>query len=420
MNINEAQERIKQLSALIIQANKDYYELDKPMMNDYEYDQLVIELKQLKKEYSDSDKNTQSSLFSLIDEAIGKVGGEAHPQMKKYTHSEPMISLDNAYDLADTRDFVARVGKLTGRTPVFVAEPKIDGLAIAIIYRKGLLTMAATRGDSVQGEIVTDNIKTIKSIPHKLPEPLDIEIRGEVYMPVSSFIALNKQREDDGQELFANPRNAAAGSLRQLDPAVTASRELDFFGYWAKVESSGLLFDSILPDSHSDRLQYLKKLHIPVNPDYQVCENMERIELFITKLAQKKEKLNYAMDGVVIKVDNTTLYETLGSTAKAPRWAIAYKYPPEQAKTLVKDITIQVGRTGALTPVAELEPVLLAGTTVSRATLHNEEELSARIYVSGKPRFQTVGDSSQQQKAAKTCLNRALGYWFPRQVPATH
>ena len=370
MDTGKAKKRIDELISIITQADIDYYELDKPTMSDYDYDMLINELKKLEKDHP-----------QLIREnsPLHRVGGQAHPKMKKFHHTEPMISLDNAYDIQDVRDFVARVNKLSGKTPAFTTEPKIDGLAIAIIYKKGVLTTAATRGDGEMGEIVTENIKTIKSIPHKLKEPLDVEIRGEVYMPISSFLSLNKQREEDGLDVFANPRNAAAGSLRQLDPSVTASRELDFFGYWAKVEPTGRLFDeSPLPDSHFDRLKYIKKLLIPVNPDYTLCKGMDEIERFIDDLARKREKLNYAMDGVVLKVDDTTIYETLGSTAKAPRWAIAYKYPPEQAKTIVKDITIQVGRTGAMTPVAELEPVQLAGTTVSRATLHNEEELTRK------------------------------------------
>lgn len=370
MDTGKAKKRIDELIGIITHADIDYYELDKPTMSDYDYDMLTNELKKLEKDHPQLIRE---------DSPLHRVGGQAHPKMKKFHHTESMISLDNAYDIQDIRDFVTRVNKLSGKTPAFTTEPKIDGLAIAIIYKKGILTIAATRGDGEMGEIVTENIKTIKSIPHKFKEPLDVEIRGEVYMPISSFIALNKQREEDGLDVFANPRNAAAGSLRQLDPSVTASRELDFFGYWAKVENTGSLFDeSPLPYSHFDRLKYIKKLLIPVNPDYELCKGMDEIERFIDDLAKKKEKLNYAMDGVVLKVDDTTIYETLGSTAKAPRWAIAYKYPPEQAKTVVKDIVVQVGRTGAMTPVAELEPVQLAGTTVSRATLHNEEELTRK------------------------------------------
>lgn len=369
MDTGKAKQRIGELISIITQADIDYYELDKPTMSDYDYDMLINELKKLEKDYPQLIRE---------DSPLHRVGGQAHPKMKKFHHTEPMISLDNAYDIQDVRDFVVRVNKLSGKTPAYTTEPKIDGLAIAIIYKKGVLTIAATRGDGEMGEIVTENIKTIKSIPHKLKEPLDVEIRGEVYMPISSFLTLNKQREEDGLDVFANPRNAAAGSLRQLDPSVTASRELDFFGYWAKVEGGGLFNDNPLSDSHFDRLKYIKKLLIPVNSDFRLCKDMDEIERFIDDLAKKKEKLNYAMDGVVLKVDDTTIYETLGSTAKAPRWAIAYKYPPEQAKTIVKDIIVQVGRTGAMTPVAELEPVKLAGTTVSRATLHNEEELTRK------------------------------------------
>lgn len=359
-----AEERIKQLRELINYHNYRYYVEDDPEISDYEYDMLyreLVELEQLHPELVTPDSPTQ------------RVGGQADNAFEKVVHEVKMESLNDVFSLEELIDFDRRVRETLGQEVTYVVEKKIDGLSVSLEYENGILVRGSTRGDGVVGEDVTQNLKTIRSIPlrlNRIPGEPDIpflEVRGEVFMPRRYFQEINRQLEEAGQKLFANPRNAAAGSLRQLDPAVTARRKLDIYVFNVQ-RITGKSFKT-----HSESLEYLKRLGFKITPGYAVCRNIQEVIEQIRSIGESRDDLPFEIDGAVVKVDNLEQRDILGSTSKAPRWAVAYKYPPEMKKTKLKDIVIQVGRTGALTPNAVLEPVRIAGTTVSRATLHNED-----------------------------------------------
>jgi DNA ligase (NAD+) len=339
-----------------------YYVLDQPEISDAAYDQLVRRLQQLEAahpEYVTPDSPTQ------------RVGGKPREGFVKVRHSSPMLSLDNALNEGELRDFDRRVRELLGGEPYrYVAELKLDGLSMAARYENGTFARAITRGDGLEGEEVTENARTIRSLPLKLREgPGDVEVRGEAIMNRRAFERLNEERRAQDLPLYANPRNSAAGSLRVLDPAITAARQLDFYAYL--LMRDGAVF---IP-SHWESLRRLEKMGFKVNPNRKLCEGLEALLEFIAEWESKREELPYEIDGVVVKVDSIEQQRRLGWTAKAPRWAIAYKYAARQAETVVENIEVQVGRTGALTPVAHLRPVSVGGVTVSRATLHNEDEI---------------------------------------------
>ena len=334
-----------------------YYVLDQPEISDYDFDQLMRELEQLEREHPE---------LITPDSPTQRVGGAATGDFPSHQFSQPMLSLDNAYSVDELREWHQRVLQLAEMPAVtYTAELKIDGLSIALIYQDGLLAKGVTRGDGRTGEVVTANVRTIKSIPLRLRKSVSIEIRGEVFLSLKAFRQSNEEREQAGEPRFANPRNAAAGSLRQLDPTIVARRSLDFYGY------------SAIPSraKQSENLQWIADLGIRVNPTHRLCKSIEEVERFYAEWEEQRDSLNYEIDGLVVKVDDVNLQKRLGFTSKAPRWAIAVKFRPRQAETKLLDIRVQVGRTGALTPVAVLDPVALGGTTIRNATLHNEDEL---------------------------------------------
>ncbi len=345
-----------------------YYVKDSPVISDYEYDQKYRRLVELEMQYPQ---------FITHTSPTQRVGGKTEGSFLKVPHGIPMLSLGNVFNEVELFQFDQRVKKELGYTPQYVAELKIDGLAVNLHYENGYFTRAVTRGDGKVGEDITANVKTIKSIPLYIENaPAFMEIRGEAYMPHKEFQRINDERDLDGLVVFANPRNAAAGSLRQQDPAVTASRRLDFFAY-AVGSSEGLKIKR-----QSELLSWLDSLRFHVNPHYRYCNSMEEVWAYVVEWQEKRHTLSYDTDGMVIKVDSFSDQELLGSTVKEPKWATAFKYPPEVKETVVKDITINVGRTGVLTPTAELETVFVSGTSVSRATLHNKdfiEEKDIRI-----------------------------------------
>lgn len=365
LNSMKAQKEIEKLRYEIDLNNHLYYEKAQPHISDREYDNMVRRLEYLEQQFPELVKPDSPTL---------RVGGKPLKEFQSVRHAVPMISLANTYNKEELVEFDARVRKLLGETPYsYVLEPKIDGVAISLRYEHGMLIRAVTRGDGTTGDDVTANIRTIRSIPLRLPgaPPEVLEVRGEVYMTRKGFAALNEERQEAGLEPFANPRNACAGSLKQLDPREVARRPLDALFY-------GLGECSETFETHEAMLAALAGYGLCITPQFWVCGEMTEVLDKLDVLADMKHRFPFEMDGGVIKVNQRDLYETLGSTAKSPRWAVAYKYEPEQAETLLKEITIQIGRTGVLTPVAELEPVQLAGTVVKRATLHNEDEIKRK------------------------------------------
>jgi DNA ligase (NAD+) len=378
MDKSEAASRINFLKETVRRHNRLYYELDSPEISDAEYDRLVRELIELESRYPD---------LATPDSPTQKVGGEPAQAFSSVQHDVPMLSLANAFSEAELNDFDRRVVSAAGYPVDYVTELKIDGLAVSLIYKNGVLTQGATRGNGFTGEDVTANIRTINSLPLKLNRtdiPL-LEVRGEVYMPKEPFRRLNEERETKGLPVFANPRNAAAGSLRQLDSTVTASRPLDIFLY-ALGRCEGISIKT-----HLEVLEFIKNLGLPVNPEASLAHTIDEASTFCRKWQEHRGELGYEIDGVVIKVNSIELQQSLGSTAKSPRWAIAYKFPAEQKKTVVENIIVRVGRTGVLTPTAMLKPVRIAGSVVSRATLHNEDYI--------KEKDVRIGDTVVIQKA---------------------
>ena len=372
----EPKERIEELTALLTEANYQYYVLDDPQMPDFEYDHLLRELEELEEahpEYAKPDSPTQ------------RVGGEALSKFQEVTHPVPLMSLQDVFSMEELADFLEKTQD--GRAVSFSVEPKIDGLSVALEYENGRFVRGATRGDGNVGEDVTENLKTIRSIPMTIENaPPRLIVRGEVYMPKKSFEKLNAAQEAAGKPLFANPRNAAAGSLRQLDPKIAAKRGLDILVFNIQ------LADGVTFTSHSQSLEYLKSLRFKVIP-YKLLSSVKAIQEEVEAINDRRESLPCDIDGAVVKVDDLALREQLGSTAKFPRWAAAYKYPPEIKETVVEDIQVQVGRTGVLTPKAVVRPVRLAGTTVTNATLHNQDFISQRdIRIGDTVRIRKAGE----------------------------
>ncbi|WEA38825.1 NAD-dependent DNA ligase LigA [Lysinibacillus fusiformis] len=357
--MNEIEQRIAELNKLLHEYGYAYYVLDKPVVADSVYDQLLHELIAL-------EEANPSLIFP--DSPTQRVGGTVVEGFKKVTHDYPMLSLSNAFNEADLQEFDRKVRQAIGDHFSYVCELKIDGLAISLKYENGVFVQGATRGDGVVGEEITANLKTIHAIPLRLKEPITIEVRGEAYMPKKTFEKLNAQRADNGEELFANPRNAAAGSLRQLDPKIAASRQLSTFIY--AIGGDGEVYGI---DGHAEMLDYLEDLGFPSNKERQRCSTIEEVMAFIEHWTENRPHLAYEIDGIVIKVDRYAQQDELGYTAKSPRWAIAYKFPAEEVVTTLLDIDLTVGRTGVVTPTAILTPVQVAGTTVQRASLHNED-----------------------------------------------
>ncbi len=361
MDRNAAEKEIERLRAEINHHNYRYYVLDDPEISDYQYDMLMKRLQELEKEYPE---------LVTEDSPTQRVGGAPISVFESVVHPRPMLSLSNSYSYDELREFDKRVRKFLGRDHHgYVAELKIDGLAVSLTYENGMFVRGATRGDGEVGEDITQNLRTIKAIPLRLMvnDVRNLEVRGEVYLPKSEFEALNKKRLAEGQPLFANPRNAAAGSLRQLNPKVTAERRLSIFLYTVGY-IEGREFET-----HFESLEFLKELGFRVNPHIRRCKNIDDVIAYCEEWGEKRDDLPYEIDGIVVKIDRLDEQAALGFTAKSPRWAMAYKFPARQETTKVKDIIVQVGRTGALTPLAILEPVEVAGSTVSRATLHNED-----------------------------------------------
>jgi len=355
--------RIDFLKAEIIKHNKLYYELDTPSISDSEYDALFKELKDLENTFPQ---------YATSDSPTKKVGSTNQTsEFTEVTHKYRLYSLDNTYNYDDLRSWYEKIKKDLNQDAIeLVCELKIDGLAMALSYANGNFIKGATRGNGIIGEDITENLKTIKSIPDNIDFKNNLEVRGEVYMPISSFERLNEERLNEGKQLFANPRNAAGGSVRQLNPEITRERDLAFFAY------TGVL-DSVSEEinTHYQMLELLKKQGFQVNPNIRICKNIEEAINYCDEWEEKRFTLGYATDGIVIKINNFAYQDELGFTSRAPKWATAFKFKPEEAVTKLLDIEINVGRTGAITPVAILEPVKLAGSTVSRATLHNAEEI---------------------------------------------
>ncbi|MGQ9497095.1 MAG: NAD-dependent DNA ligase LigA [Desulfotomaculales bacterium] len=366
MDLETAKKRVEELRRQIEHHNYLYYVLDAPVISDAEFDALVRELEALERQFPE---------LITPESPTQRVGGRPREGFATLAHLTPMLSLANAFDEDEVRDFDRRVRSALPGEPVgYVVEMKIDGLAVSLVYEDGLFRRGATRGDSEVGEDITANLKTIRSIPLRLlqPAPPVLEVRGEVFMPKEAFARLNEARDAAGEPPFANPRNAAAGSVRQLDPRVTAGRKLDIFIY-------GVGFAEGAPvRTHSEALAWLRTLGFKVNDHWRLCENIEQVLEVCRYWQEKRFDLPYAVDGLVVKVDAFTQQERLGATMKNPRWAVAYKFPPEEAVTVIEDIMVRVGRTGVLTPTAVFAPVRLAGTTVTRATLHNEDIIRER------------------------------------------
>lgn len=373
-------QRIEELTKIINEHNYNYYVMDNPTISDFEYDALMRELSELEEKYPE---------FAKPDSPTKRVGGYALESFEQVRHEVPMESINDVFSFEELREFDERVkGLISGEKVEYVVEYKIDGLSVSLEYRNGLLEIGSTRGNGRIGENVTENIKTVRSVPLSVENaPELLEVRGEVYMPRKSFEAVNAQREIDGEPLFANPRNAAAGSLRQLDPKIAAKRKLDIFVFNVQRISEEKF------DNHYDSLMYLKEHGFKVIPDFRKLSEIDGIINEINDIAERRGELGFDIDGVVIKVNSFAQREKLGSTAKAPRWAAAYKFPPEKKKTKLTDIVLNVGRTGVLTPNAVLEPVRLAGTTVSKATLHNIDFIRERDI--------RIGDTVIVQKAGE-------------------
>ncbi|OQP02893.1 NAD-dependent DNA ligase LigA [Geobacillus sp. 44B] len=403
MDRQAAQTRIEELRELLNKYNYEYYVLDRPSVPDAEYDRLMQELIALEEQYPE---------FKTKDSPSQRVGGQPLDAFQKVEHRIPMLSLANAFHEGDLRDFDRRVRQEVGDDVAYVCELKIDGLAVSVRYENGYFVQGATRGDGVTGEDITENLKTIRSLPLRLKEAVTLEARGEAYMPKASFERLNEQRKQRGEELFANPRNAAAGSLRQLDPKIAASRHLDLFVYsLANAEELGI-------DSHSAALDYLQTLGFKVNPERRRCANIDEVIRFVSEWHEKRSHLPYDIDGIVIKVDSFEQQEQLGATAKSPRWAIAYKFPAEEVVTKLIGIELNVGRTGVVTPTAILEPVRVAGTTVQRATLHNEDFIREKdIRIGDSVVIKKAGDIIPE--VVSVVLDRRTGQEVPFAMP-TH
>ena len=397
--MNDLAKRVEELTHILNEANYNYYVNDNPTITDQEYDKYLRELINIETEHPElADPNSPTK----------RVGGQVIDKFNKIVHARPMLSLANVFNEDEIRDFDAKIKK-EGFNPEYVCEYKIDGLSVALIYEHGELVRGVTRGDGVTGEDITHNVKTIKSIPLTLPRPIDIEVRGEIFMNKSTLKKLNEQREKDGQPLLQNVRNAAAGSIRQLDSRVTAKRELDNFIYYLpEPEKYGI-------KTHLEALEFMKSLGFKVNPANRLVSDITRILDFIDEITEKRNKLPYEIDGVVIKVNNIAMQEKLGYTAKYPKWATAYKFPAEEVLTKLIDIIFTVGRTGRVTPNAVLEPVIVMGSTIRRATLHNEDYvLSKHLMIGDTVAIRKAGDVIPEVVEAK--FERRTGKEIPFQM----
>ena len=380
MNKEQAKKRIEELRSLLEYHAKKYYDDDKPEISDFEYDMLMVELRNLEKENPE---------FQSEESLTQKVGGHVKEGFAKVTHEVPLQSLQDVFSISEVKDFIEKIEQKAKENSIenvkYVVETKIDGLSAALEYKQGIFVRGATRGNGLVGEDVTENLKTVKTIPQTLKDKIDITVRGEVFIAKDEFEKMNQEREENEEELFANARNAAAGSLRQLDSKITAKRPLDIYIFNVqKIEGKEF-------NSHYEELEYLEKLGFNVNPVRIYCNNMDEIEKAIYKIGEDRENLSFGIDGAVVKVDDLKFREILGTTVKTPRWAVAYKYPPEKKETILKDIICQVGRTGVITPMAILEPVKVAGSTISKTTLHNEDFI--------KEKELKIGDTVVIQKA---------------------
>ncbi|MCY8976445.1 NAD-dependent DNA ligase LigA [Bacillus atrophaeus] len=378
MDKEAAKRRAEDLRSTINQYSYEYYTLDEPSVPDSEYDKLMQELLDLEEEHPD---------LRTLDSPTQRVGGAVIDAFQKVRHGTPMLSLGNAFNAEDLRDFDRRVRQAVGDDVAYNVELKIDGLAVSLRYEDGYFVRGATRGDGTTGEDITENLKTIRNIPLKMKRNLSIEVRGEAYMPKRSFEALNEERLKKEEEPFANPRNAAAGSLRQLDPKIAAKRNLDIFVYSiAELDEMGV-------DTQSQGLDFLDEIGFKTNQERKKCGTIDEVIDMIEELQAKRADLPYEIDGIVVKVDSLDQQEELGFTAKSPRWAIAYKFPAEEVVTTLLDIELNVGRTGVITPTAVLEPVKVAGTTVQRASLHNEDLIREKdIRILDKVVIKKAGD----------------------------
>lgn len=390
MDINQVYHKIDKLRNQIKKYNEAYYQKDSPLVDDATFDKFYRELKELEEKYPD---------YKPEEKLTNKVSGERSKKFKEHKHTYRLYSLDNSNNLEELRKWVEKTVKDLGETRKvsFVAELKIDGLACALTYKNGQLEIGSTRGDGFVGEDITKNLLTITDIPHKLPQPLDIDVRGEVYMPISSFEKLNEQQTLNNEKLFANPRNAASGSLRQLNSEITKKRNLKFFSYAAIIESQNDI------KTHYETLDLLQTLGFSVNSNKKLCKNVEEIIEFCNFWENERFKLDYATDGIVIKVNELNFEEDLGYTSRAPKWATAYKFPPEKVWTKLVNIEYNIGKTGAITPVAIMQPVSLGGTIVKRASLHNFDEIK-RLDLA-------IGDKVLVKKAAEI---------IPKVVEAKH
>ena len=380
MKKNEAKRRIKELRKKTEYYAGKYYDDDKPEISDFEYDMLMVELRNLEKEFPE---------FKSKESLTQKVGGHVKEGFEKVTHEVPLQSLQDVFSIEEVEEYVNKINEKAEENEIqnktYVVETKIDGLSAALEYKNGKFVRGATRGNGLVGEDVTENLKTVKTIPMEINENIDITVRGEVFISKKDFEKMNQEREENEEELFANARNAAAGSLRQLDSKITKKRPLDIYIFNVqKIEGKKF-------NSHFEELEYLAKLGFNVNPVRIACHSMEEIEKAIKKIGDDRENLTFGIDGAVVKVDDLNFREILGTTAKTPRWAVAYKYPPETKETIVKDIICQVGRTGVITPMAILEPVVVAGSKISKTTLHNEDFI--------KEKGLKIGDTVVIQKA---------------------
>jgi len=401
-------QKVKQLRKEIKYHEKKYYVDNDPQISDYEFDQLVKELEALEKQFPE---------LITPESPTQRVGEQPMEGFVSVEHRLPMLSLDNCYSVEELREFEDRIKRILPSQKIeYVAELKIDGLGISAIYRRGKYSQAVTRGDGFRGDDVTPNVKTIRSLPLEIEDSRQIEVRGEIYLPFQSFQKINKGKEQRGEALFANPRNAAAGSLRLLDPKQVASRSLDLFLYSIFIEGKE-------KESQWGNLKSLRELDFKTNPYSRFCSSLEEVIAFWEEWCEKRDDLDYDVDGVVIKVDSTQQRNILGSTAKFPRWAISFKFPARQATTQIKDIIIQVGRTGALTPVAILKPVKLSGITISRSTLHNEDEIKRKdIRVGDYVLIERSGDVIP--KVVSVMTERRTGkerkFRFPSKCPVCH
>lgn len=405
MNKQEAEKRIPELSEILEKYGYEYYVLDNPTVSDYEYDMLMQELKKLESDYPE---------LVSPSSPTQRVGGTALNTFEKVTHTVQMGSLQDVFSFEQVREFVDKC-KENLKNPVFTVEPKIDGLSVSLEYTDGIFTRGSTRGDGFVGEDVSGNLKTIKSIPLKLKStapPDFIEVRGEVYMPRESFAELSEKQELNGEQPFKNPRNAAAGSLRQKNPKVTAERKLDIFVF--NIQQ----IDGYELNSHKQSLDYVKSLGFKVIPSYKICTEYNEICDEINRIGTQRANLPFDIDGVVIKVDSFEQREIMGATSKVPKWAVAYKFPPEEKETTLLDIEVNVGRTGAITPVAVFEPITLAGTSVSRAVLHNQDFIDEKdIRIGDKIIVRKAGDIIPEVLKSLSHSENSKPFKLPSECP---